>query len=310
MPKKRHHPSPKPQPTVHPTLQSTRSPRHGASNEQSPSVNDLIRQLRRAQVSEQPRTAPHIAPRTVHPSLRNILGLPETPPPKPREARHLGRRARRTPGPAAPASWTVRNEEVKKEDEEEELKKGEVRKIERLERLPGTSFPALDSLTHAILKAMAMRWDYHLQYDNVFLSELPAYVKQMLLSYVARFTDHDRMEVGMKGLKPLFLDVNPETGQPEDFSDVSRLDLGNAIGRWISIRQLQKELKGPQRESKAKSMADSQKTQPSVEDAPTSWEEEVDDDIPSTVSSPDGPGKAKPGRTLLAPYLTWRSIRP
>ncbi|KAI5303435.1 large subunit of alpha-aminoadipate reductase, partial [Ascosphaera pollenicola] len=171
-------------------------------------------------------------------------------------------------------------------------------------RLPDTKFPARNSLTHTVLKSMAKRWDYHLLYDNVFLAELPDSLKQLLLSYVAYYTPHDVVEVGMRGLKPLFLDISVDTGMVIDQSAVSRLDLENAVGRWVSIRQLTREVKGWTEDSKAKTRQktrekakttttgpaqigeeDEAETDNQGQATPASWEDEID--TPSSkISSP------------------------
>src|SRR5204863_2644747 len=115
MPKKHHKPTtPKPKHTVHPSLGSFSSSdaQHGSSSPtKERSVTELIQHLRRTQVinqySENTAGPSGITPRSVHPSIRNILELPETPPPRPRPGtRPLGaHRLRRAPGPPPPVSW-------------------------------------------------------------------------------------------------------------------------------------------------------------------------------------------------------------
>ncbi|KAI5289619.1 hypothetical protein KEM54_003568, partial [Ascosphaera aggregata] len=260
---------PKPQPTVHPSLQSSpssSSSRSRASSHTSepfrssvPSVNDLISHLRRTQISSSAATsACHFTPppRSVHPSLRNILDIPEAPSPDPHLRsghRSIGHvivgRSRSVPGPAAPRSWLNPRERRDPASQQVVADKSDsvrvaIRRNRRLKRLPGASFPAHDSLMHTVLKSMALRWDYHLLHDNVYLAELPDTLKQLLLSYVAYYAPHDEMHLGLKGLKPLLLDISADTGAVLDQSAVPRLDLENALGRWISLRQLMRELRG------------------------------------------------------------------
>lgn len=120
---------------------------------------------------------------------------------------------------------------------------------------------------------MALRWDWHLVYDGVFLATLPVHVKQLLLSYIAVYTDHSSMAVSMKGLEPLFIhaeEVDEDIFQ-DDHLHVTRLDLTSSLGRWLDLKRLAKELKN---DASAKGEASS---------VPSSWEEEV---VPSITSQP------------------------
>ena len=238
------------------------------------SVNELIQHLRQTQISKsQSQTeewASKLVPRSVHPSIRNLLELPETPPPRPRNGttRVGERRIRRPPGPAAPASWLLPSAQT---DESSRRTSSIGREAYgatprlRLDRLPGMTFPPRNSLQHAVLKAMAMQWDWHLVFDGVFLAELPTHLRLQLLSYVAVYTDHESMGVQMQGLKPLFMTDNKERGTVEEFSEVTRLDLGRSIGYWMGMKQLARELKY-------------ESDQPKEEvNLPASWEDEVED---------------------------------
>ncbi|EEH35820.1 hypothetical protein PAAG_00143 [Paracoccidioides lutzii Pb01] len=292
MPKKYHKfTNSKPSSTVHPSLTSFAAlgPKNGGSKAESGhSVNDLIRHLRRTQVSRHDEAVAGpslVAPRSVHPSIRNLLELPETPPPRPRPGtRVVGeRRVRRTPGPAAPMSWLVPNNMTDRgqpggENEHDDVGNDIGGRNIRLDRLPGILFPQECSLQHMILKSMALNWDSHLLYDGVFLSELPTLMKQLLLSYIATYTYHASMEIGMKGLKPLFLDGS-EDDVKETHSDVIRLDLGSAIGRWITLKQLTREVKatdGPESLSHSKKQENT---------PPFSWEEEAEAQHSSSIIS-------------------------
>ncbi|KKZ62861.1 hypothetical protein EMCG_02795 [[Emmonsia] crescens] len=285
----------KPNSTAHPSLTSfanSKCKNGGSKAEEGRTVNDLIHHLRRTQFSRHDEVAAslsRVAPRSVHPSIRNLLELPETPPPRPRPGtRAVGeRRVRRTPGPAAPLSWLVPNVTSNTQDSENgrKIAANDTRERNiRLDRLPGIRFPAEGSLQHMILKSMALNWSSHLLYDGVFLSELPTPVKQVLLSYVATYTDHASMEVGMQGLKPLFLDSSDDD-IIETHSDVTCLDLGFSLGRWMNFKQLTREIKGadgPESRSRARKNEDA---------PPTSWEEEPDTEysgsaIPQTPTQP------------------------
>ncbi|KAL4820318.1 hypothetical protein BDW67DRAFT_172998 [Aspergillus spinulosporus] len=233
----------KPTATPHYTLSS--SPNNSQNDRfrtpERPSVNDLIDHLRRTQLSPSAldnnnRSIPrYVTPRSVHPSLRNVLELPETPPPRPRpDARRTGlgqRRLWRTPGPPPPESW-LPGDTSANEDEDADLNTTETaRVLHRLERLPGSEFPAKSSFLHMLLRSMAMRWTWHVDYDGQFLGFLPTHIKAL----------------GMRGLKPLLdnmadVDVVGYGRLADGDSNVARLDLSGALGRWISLKQLSAEL--------------------------------------------------------------------
>ncbi|EER25437.1 hypothetical protein CPC735_065370 [Coccidioides posadasii C735 delta SOWgp] len=278
----------KPEASVHHSLASSSSRRRNdPSRSEQLSVNDLIQHLRRTQLSTvEPQNvvgATEVVAKSVHPSIRNILDLPAPPPPRPRSGLRpqIGtRRLRRTPGPAAPLSWLSQNHERPVNDESRSAGyHGEVQR--HLDRLPGLNFPPERSLQHTILKTMASNWDWHLVYDGIFLSELPTQVRQLLLSYIAVYTDHATMGAGMQGLKPLFLDKTPD-GEVESHPDVIRLDLSGALGHWITLKLLVRELKYELPELKR-------------EDAyvPASWEEEASDEASSS----------RTGLTTRQPFL-------
>ncbi|KAL4987854.1 hypothetical protein BDW68DRAFT_187703 [Aspergillus falconensis] len=265
---------------------------------EQPSVNDLISHLRRTQLSPSEsdnnnRGIPrYFTPRSVHPSLRNVLELPETPPPRPRpDARRTGlgqRRSRRTPGPPPPESWLLGDTSANG-DEDAELNATEAAEIiYRLERLPGQEFPARSSFLHALLKSMAMHWEWHVAYDGLFLGLLPTHIKVLLLSYIAHYAGTQPLRVPMRGLKPLFdnsaaVDTVGHVRLFGGDQHVTRLDLSRALGRWISLKQLSAELflsrkkAGPSQDDRTKAV-------------PLSWEDEYENEADSgpsgTISKP------------------------
>lgn len=126
--------------------------------------------------------------------------------------------------------------------------------IHRLTRLQGPLFPDQRSLVHLTLKSMALNWGWHVEYDGPFLSQLPNHLKELLLSYVAVYARGLSLRGYMKGLKPLFLTrqdqdqiekENPgfnESGLVDADFKIVRLDLGSALGNWITLRQLTNEM--------------------------------------------------------------------
>ncbi|KAJ5856601.1 uncharacterized protein N7529_010545 [Penicillium soppii] len=261
------------------------------------SVNDLITHLRRTQTpnaataddTPTPRRLPSVPiPHSIHPSLRSILEFPEVQPPQPRPGAHrtaIGARpSRRTAGPPPPQSWLAAStEEVQPDNYLVERSEHMETIIYRLKRLPGATFPGPMSLTHLVLKTMALNWARHVQYDGLFLAELPNNMKELLLSYLAVFTNtKGRLLNGyMTGFKPLFLpqqDQDHTTGGEYVLNEaeylgkdasVIRLDLGGAIGNWISFKQLTNEL------IISKSSAAGVSGREREEEVPASWDEKV-----------------------------------
>jgi hypothetical protein len=293
MPKKHHkHSFAKPVSPAHHTLISSgprnQNERFHASQASSsaPSVNDLINHLRRTQVSrsEDGPGSPSrfVAPRSVHPSLRNLLELPETPPPRPRpETRRVGvtGRLRRTPGPPPPQSWLLGSHDTDTSDETDTDAAPAERIIHRLDRLPGTTLPRKSDLLHMVLKDMASHWAWHVEYDGQFLAVLPSHVKVLLLSYIAVYAKDQPLKGLMHGLKPLFEKFSADDyGSPDGVdtsqdgdTEISRLDLSSALGRWMIIKQLSHELFL----SKSGASLTQGKTK---EPVPSSWEEDDEEE--------------------------------
>ncbi|CAG8281390.1 unnamed protein product [Penicillium salamii] len=266
----------------------------GASGGSTTSVNDLISHLRRTQPptaaedgTPRRRLQSTLTPRSVHPSLRNLLELPETHSPRPRPGAYrtaIGSRpVRPTVGPATPESWLAGNTNEQPAGESSSDMDGDMEAIVyRLKRLPGATFPGNGKLLHLVLKKMALNWAWHLEYDGLFLSQLPIHVKELLLSYVAVFARGQPLSGHMKGLKPLFLtqqdyaQVTDEVEFEEENigdrdSGIVRLDLGGAIRNWMSLKQLANEL------IVSKSSGSGATGHEKEENIPSSWDEEVHD---------------------------------
>ena len=258
-----------------------------ATSSPETSVNDLISHLRRTQVpssSDTPspsRAQTFESSRSVPPSLRNVLDLPEAQAPRSRPNATpqtvIGRRRRPTPGPPPPESWLAGNNRDSS-NEDFEVSPAAQRVIYRLQRLPDVTFPEEGSLQHAVLKSMALNFALHLDYDGNFLLELPLHVRVRLFSYVASFGHAQQLAKRMKGLKPLLLTEVEPAGNTDDEPDIelqsyvdedlktSRLDLGCAMGNWLSFKQLTQILFGSKRPETATA-------QDRIETIPESWEE-------------------------------------
>ena len=300
MPKKHHKPVfAKPTNSAHPSLSSSSRSNDGPASSAGSSVNDLISRLRRTGGSpssqDEGRSSPvTLTPRTVHPSIRNLLEIPETPPPRPRLTTRAigGARIRRPPGPAAPTSWLTSNLDTPEPGRKEPRYTVGSGALRRLERLPGVEFPAKDTLQHTVLKSMALDWQWHILYDGEFLSELPTRLKVLLLSYISVYAEGNIANVGMQGLRLLFLG-NPEEQEAGSIdADANRLDLGNAIGHWISLKQLRNELVPAERPKSAKG-----KEQDTT--LPTSWEDAAEFSSLSSTALTSNP----------TPILRFRDLR-
>ncbi|KGO77549.1 hypothetical protein PITC_059890 [Penicillium italicum] len=271
MPKKHQRFHAKPANLAHHSLAPSGSRHDGRSGVQgsasATSVNDLISHLRRTQTPsvscDDPPSSQHaqrsfVAPRSVHPSLRDVLELPATAPPRPRPGPRRTifgvRPSRPTVGPPAPASWLSGNMDSVGDRRLHDCLPGAFEEIHRLTRLQGPLFPDQRSLVHLMLKYMALNWCWHVEYDGPFLSQLPNHIKELLLSYVAVYSRGSSLRGHMKGLKPLFLtqqdqdqinEENPgfnESGVVDADFKIVRLDLGNALGNWITLKQLANEM--------------------------------------------------------------------
>jgi hypothetical protein len=184
----------------------------------------------------------------VHPSLRGILSVPDTPPPRPRPGNNVNRpsgptRTRRIPGPPPPASWGAAILSANKLQDSIILTG---RRAEPSSSLPGERFPADGSLQHTVLKALALNSPWLLEYDDLHL--LPTQLKQTILSYVAIYNE----EAECSEYKPpnllslLFPQVSDggtvEDTSVDDCSAVTRLDLSRALGQWLSMKELRESL--------------------------------------------------------------------
>ncbi|KAJ5665846.1 uncharacterized protein N7477_008294 [Penicillium maclennaniae] len=285
MPKKHRQSFAKPASTPHHSL--TSSGRHNDQIQRSAtSVNDLISHLRRTQVTSSAEHETQASSsvsrstdslRSVHPSLRDILELPETAPPRPRPNTRRtaigGRRVRIIPGPPPPESWLTEDSK-RSQEEDDKLSLKEIQKpIYRLERLPGAKFPGESSLSHAILKSMASNWAWHLEYDGSFLAQLPYHVKDVLLSYIAVYADTSPGYLWRKdGLMRGSIEEEDIDGDENMIHDaaVTRLDFSRALGYWISFKQIAHELRPSAKSAIPEFQRDAE------EIIPASWDELVD----------------------------------
>lgn len=231
----------KPITPVHPSLSSSNSqntikaPRslHTAASLTGNSVNDLIQRHRLGRSSEAPKlseTMDHqICTHTVHPSVKAILQIPDTPTPRPRSRLQIrdGVRQWGPAGPPPPNSWLRRGAVVP-----DSSRPKKAIPFLPLEPLPDLCLPKRRSLVFQALMALAQNWEWHLQYDHCYLATLPVRYKEALLYLIAR---DPSQTLSIVGLEILFLDATvfeDATGS----EDLTHLDLSASIGRGISSK--------------------------------------------------------------------------
>lgn len=142
-------------------------------------------------------------------------------------------------------------------------------KSAKIERLPGSFLPNYDSLIHTTLKALAMNWEWHVQYDQYYLATIPVRYKEALLSYIARYNDRGTDKAGLEVLFKDDTELEDATG----VDGLARLDLSISIGHPLKLKQL-------------KDILAAKKTEPTGEETfdvvPESW------DTPGLLASPSG----------------------
>lgn len=297
MPKKHHNPTfRKPASSAHPSLASSSTPFKNGNHSPdtaSPSVNDLIHHLRRTQATSHGNRDELIPTRTVHPSLKRILQVADTPPPRPRPGmRPIGSRSARGPaGPPPPTSWLNSSIHAPKHLRDG-ITKGRAQRMvpNRLDRLPGTKIPDQSSLLHQCLKSLARNWNWHVEYDEYYLATMPVDLKATLLSYIAVYG----YGLTIDGLRTLFLndiELDGATGSEE----TTHLDLA---GFAITFKQLDQYFTKPPPTP----------AQPSTPPELSSWENSAD-----TIHSLPLPTSPFPNLTHLSlsnppPTITWPQL--
>lgn len=140
---------------------------------------------------------------------------------------------------------------------------------ETTEQLPGSFLPNHGSLIDMTIKALAMNWAWHVQYDQYYLATIPVRYKEALLSCIAHYSDSGTDKAG---LEVLFLD-DTELEDATGVDGLARLDLSSSIGRPLTLRQL-------------KDILTAKKTVPTGEETsdvvPENW------DTPDLLDSPSG----------------------
>ncbi|CAF9923306.1 hypothetical protein IMSHALPRED_005891 [Imshaugia aleurites] len=257
----------KPSSPAHPSLSSSGRPKDAHSLGSNTalsgnSVNDRIQQLRISQGVSSSLLRSQIGPTSsqtlspgqepsLPPSLRTILQLPDAPPPRPRPGLRVTGRARGPAGPAPPISWLkMRDRGAGQATRNTQTLSGET--SAKIEQLPGIHLPDHGSLLHTVLKALAMNWDWHVQYDQHYLATIPVRYKESLLSYIARYSDSGMHKAG---LEVLFLD-DTELEEATGVEGLARLDLSTSIGHSLKLKDLRDILAAKKTKSIAEGTSD------------------------------------------------------
>jgi hypothetical protein len=209
-------------------------------------VNQMLASLRR--VSQPPAGAPvpQVAAPSVPPALRQILQLPETPPPAPRRPVRTGPDGRRLPpGPAAPRSWLERSRHALPRPAGSKSREGAPDPAAD-PILPGVYAPVRGSFVDAVLRRLVEDWDAQKEYNRYYLFALPGHLRAGIVAYISALREDG---VTLSDLRSLFLPPSPleddggdeddeasDDGEPN--SDVTSLDLSGSVGRSIRLKDL------------------------------------------------------------------------
>ena len=291
MPKKHHnnHLPSKPKSTVPASFGTSLSTTSKNGGQVSPStsattVNELIGHLRIAQtdhVKSDGRHSHTLSQRSLPPHLRSLLDVPEPPPPKPRAGvqPNAQGRMRRMAGPPAPQSWLESSihapERIRARNVEIDSEGLHYDPETKLDVLPGAEFPLPLSLQDVVLKKMAKNWQWHLQNDGIYLSEIPTLLKEMLLSYITKYapvTDQDA-RLGLRVLFPRAQDFEEYAEEAQDeYDEVTRLDLTSLMHSWTSHNALKRELLYTRKAAEFPAFSSPDHGATTASEAPESWE--------------------------------------
>lgn len=180
---------------------------------------------------------------SVPPAIRELLQIPETPPPAPRRPvrQRFDSHGRRLPaGPAPPRSWVSR----RNDDDAAALLSRSLRvNFSGFDRttLPGAWLPQQNSLIDITLRRLAIDWDLHRVYNQYHLYFVPSHLKPALIRYVGITSDGG---ISLSDLKIILL---PPEGvytdeeldmQSRANAEITCLDLSASIGRTLKLRDV------------------------------------------------------------------------
>ncbi|KAL9614326.1 MAG: hypothetical protein Q9167_001209 [Letrouitia subvulpina] len=300
MPKKRAPVQPhKPTTPVHPSL-SSKPNLHATVADHS--VNNLLHRLRISQTppAHTDENKPSSNIQSVHPSLNAILQVPDIPGPRP-DGTLAGGRRRGPPGPAPPRSWLNQNKYTAKQAQVKALNLDDGKELVGLseERLPGLELPGCRTLLHQTLKALAEKWNWHVQYNQYYLAIIPVRYKQTLLSYIVSFSRHG---VDHIGLETLFLDETHLEGATGS-ETITHLDLSASVGNRLKLKDLKSILTRPTAADHVSSSA------PQASDStPDCWDMEESPALPISIPTPRFPSLTHLSLSYPHSNVSWRSL--
>ncbi|KAI2606711.1 hypothetical protein GGR54DRAFT_620413 [Hypoxylon sp. NC1633] len=254
MPKKRHYNKYSKPPSVAPPSLTLSSSSHSTSEHHERSVNQLLAEMRRANLSSVGQDGPQnnitIATPTVPPPIRQLLQIPETPAPAPRRPQRRDANGRLVPpGPPPPRSWLPSGQ-----SRHSKLELGGSRDGGRVRPLPlpGAYTPGRGSLVDLVLRQMALDWDEQRQWNKFYLYTLPSHLRMALPRYVLELYEPG---LTIKDLRLVLAGPTDEELAQYDVekpdlnivnADVSCLDLSGALGKVLTLKQLTALLFPPQ----------------------------------------------------------------
>lgn len=264
---------------IHPSLaSSSNEPKsrivphslHSPPSSSGNSVNDQIQRLRLSQTLAASVKTPR-APINTQPMPSSSLvsaAAASNPGPGP-DPHPAGRRrrgiSRRPAGPPPPKSWLKNRPHVSAYLQR--IHGPDTRQPVRLpckclDMLPGLYIPNEQSLMSQALKGLARNWAWHLEWDQYRLTTLPTRYKEALLYYIIQYSPKG---ICRDGLEILFLDQTVQ-GDDNDSEDLIRLDFATAIGRSLSLKDVEDFL------SKAPSRATDGESSGQTETVPETWD--------------------------------------
>ncbi|KAF2200773.1 hypothetical protein GQ43DRAFT_441249 [Delitschia confertaspora ATCC 74209] len=284
---------------VHPSLQSSRSSSSAPPPAQT--VNERIRQLRREQAprgvaDRRDEITDLVTARNLPPALRRILNIPEVNPPREK----LGTRTRvgtpirsrrPPPGPAAPNSWLQNSRHAPRHLRQLNGAGGNIEgnilfdRFSSLATLNDNNYkriPPERSLMHMALKTFALNWEYLAEYEQHYLAAIPPRLKEILLSYVARYGYPGCMD--LMSFKLLFL-TEDDVVEGSGGEDIVFLDLTGLLNPRFTLSDFYKYLGRP-KFTLAEAVGDLSLTDEkgkgkATEKVAESWEDEADPLAPS-----------------------------
>ncbi|KAK3687336.1 hypothetical protein B0T22DRAFT_457000 [Podospora appendiculata] len=200
------------------------------------SVNQLLADLRRVGVSSGAQRALDVRP-TVPPSIRDILQIAETPAPRPRRPQRVdGSGIRPPPGPAAPRSWLTAGGLAQRHGSSPSSSRHSVEH----RPLPGAYMPEPSSLMDMTLRRLATDWEFQRTYCHHYLYDLPTHLRVALFTYVGMWSPEGLSLADLRVLllPPVYTDDSDDGEQEVNNADFHHLDLTNAIGRSLRLREL------------------------------------------------------------------------